>query len=450
VETHHLKAMARVLKEGRWTKAVKKFQAPSWESLKELGLKWILNALHHNTNVTCFHVDRPQFTREDAPRIVRFIQTSPHITSLSFPTLTNRHDAVFRALLRELPTNTSITHLNIQAASYSETTFNMLLQVVCTNKTLKELNLRHSDFSYHNRAQRFMQAIIDNPETSLEQIHFPLMRGAIIYTAQMLQYNRSLTTIDLSRIALSNHATLLQGALQTNNHLRSLDLSNTSINDAHLASLLDPLWFNTSLQYLNLSQNSGLTNESARNIGEMLMQNTGLTSLNLDYLGMSKDKLAKRIGASLRANSSLHILSMRSTSTETQGATVLGEALASNHALHFLDLSANAYFDDSALNALMKGLKTNCGLHTLLLERCKLGDSSVKTLVPWLKTTNTFVMRLEISDNKVSGPSLALLREAIASNPALRKFTLGTPTVLPSFLERVSSLKSDLASFFSN
>jgi Ran GTPase-activating protein (RanGAP) involved in mRNA processing and transport len=452
VENHHLKVMARILKNPKLSSQVKSFHASYWPQLSGMGLKWILNALHHNKNVTSVRIEKANFTRDDGLRLVRFIQTSPHITKLEVPMFTfYEADHSLRLLLQEMPTNKSLLSLDLSALSFSETTFNMLLNVISTNTTLQKLNLRSIDFSYHNRAQRFMQALIDNPNTALRKIRFPLMRGAVLWTAQMLQYNNSLTHIDLSRISLGTHSALLQKALQCNKKLQSLDLSDTMINDTHLATLLEPLWFNNTLQHLNLSDNSSLSSESARNLCDMLMQNTGLTSLSLDRLsGISKDKLAKRLGTALRVNSSIHILSISASNTEIAGANVIGEALAINHSLHSLNLSRNPQFDDSCINALLKGLKTNYGLHTLILDHCKIGDSAVKAMVPWLKVTTTLTVRLDISENRVSTASYGFLREAIAQNPALRKFTLGHPTIQPSVVERLAALRSDILSFFSS
>jgi hypothetical protein len=451
IQNHHLKAIARILMDPIYGGQVKAFHADGWPKLSDMGLKWILHALHHNKGVELLRAVKAKFNSQDGRRLVRFLAASPHIKVLEFPFMTEADDLALRALLQFLPENTSITSLNLEGVRYSETSFNMLLSVVSTNRTLEHLRLSFSDFSYHNRAQRFMQAIIDNPNTALKRIDFPLMRGTVLWTAQMLQYNQSLTHVDLSRVALGTHSGLLQAALKSNTKLINLDLSATSIMDSHLGVLLEPLWFNSTLQVLNLSDNPALGADSARNLGDMLMQNSGLTELHLDRLsGVPKDKLAKRLAAALKVNGSLHVLTMRETNTEVAGATALAEALTVNHGLQLLNLASNPQFDDACLNPLVKALKTNHGLHSLILNRCKIGDSSIKNLAPFMKTTSTLVVRLDLSDNKISQQSYSFLKDAINSNPLLRKLTLGAPTIQPTLAERLSSIRSDVVSFFSS
>jgi len=452
IELHHMKALARILKDPIMGASVKTFVAEQWINLSGLGLKWILNALHCNRNVETVRIVDTQFDAAGARRLVRFVETSPHIRTLELPKLSSiqTNDIALRALLRVLPTNASITSLNLDDCTYSETTFNMLLAVVSTNTTLEELSLQRSDFSYHNRAQRFMQALVDNTATKLKKIHFPLMRGTIVWIAQMLTHNQSLTHISLSGISLGTHSALLQDALRSNKKLINLNLSTTGINDGHLAVLLEPLYSNNTLQVLSLSSNSQLGPQSAKNIAAMLMENTGLNTLYLDSLtSIPSDILAKKLGPALRVNSSLHELSITNSSTESAGAAALGDALSVNHALHILNLDSNFHFDDSCLSALLKHIKSNYGLHSLILSSCKIGDSSVKTLIPLLKTTNTLISRLDLSSNKISEQSLASLNEAIASNPKLRSLVFGVPTIQPSLRERLVSLRSDVLSFFS-
>jgi Ran GTPase-activating protein (RanGAP) involved in mRNA processing and transport len=451
VEPYHLKAIARIIKDPRLGKGIETFSATAWPNLKQLGLKWILNALHHNPSVRTLRIARGGFELDDDNRLIRFIQSSPHVTSIKLPNLTacgNAGDLILRALLREMASNSTILNLDLESVTYSEVTFGMLLTMLSTNTTLQKLNLRFTDFSYHNRAQRFMQALIDNPGTALRRIKFPLMRGAVLWTAQMLEYNQSLTNIDLSHIALGSHAALLKRALEMNTQLQILNVASTQLTDTDLAHLLEPLWTNSTLTHLDLSSNSMLSNDSARNIGDMLMQNTGIQTLILDSLhGIGKDKLAKRLALALRVNSSVHHLSIQSSSTDSAGIAALSEALVINHGLHELKLSHNPINDDS-IATLVKGLKPNFGVHSLWIEQCKFGDSAVKALVPWLKTTNVLTKRLNLGSNRISEASYSFLREAIHSNPALKNLILGSVSVQKSLIERLTALRSDVSALF--
>lgn len=423
-----LRAIARVLKDERLCANVTSFEAVSgdhWRNLTGLGLKWILNGLHNNKSISTLKISQVAWSREDGERFVRCLSRSPHVTTVNFESMTAQGDAALRVLLREMPSNKTVRDLSLRATTFSETSFTMLLAVVAENTTLEKLNLRHCDFSYHNRAQRLMQALIDNPNTKLVEIGWPLMRGAVLFMAQMLQYNKTISAIDLSNISLGPHVTLLQRALGANTSLKSLNISNTSITDAHLAVLLQPLWTNDSLTELDISHNLNLTGESAKNLGDLLMQNVGLESLNVGRVSanMAKDRLAKYIGRALKTNSTLRKLYLSQSNTESAGAVFIGEALAVNHGLQLLDLSLNPGFDDSALAALLKHISSNHGLQSLNVSTCKLGDGVSKVLVPWLSTTQVLTVLLDIGQNKISQNVLVTVAETIRANPALRSTT---------------------------
>lgn len=446
----HLKALGRILKDLRLCEHVETFQALNrdrWQALTGMGLKWILNGVHNNTSIKEFKVSDVAWTSMDGQRFIRFLNNSPHVTSVTFEKMTVGTDAAFKSFLKGMVDNRTVRHLSMKSTTFSETTFLMLVALVSENTTLESIDLQHCDFSYHNRAQRFIQAIIDNTSTKLSNIRWPLMRGAVIFMAQMLEYNKTISTIDLSGISLGPHVTLLQRALSQNRVLTSLNLSSTSLNDAHLAVLLEPLWSNDTLTDLDISANQHLTTESAKNIGDMLMQNTGIQVLNVSSISynMGKDRLAKYIARALRSNSSIHTLKLSNTNTESHGGAFLGEVLAVNHSVHTLDLSQNPGFDDSALAGLLKHIRNNYGLKSLNLSNCKIGDGAVKTVVPWIKTTTVLTVRLNLSGNKMSPATNLAITEAVNSNPLLKNLILGNLSQTPSFYSR---LKQEVLFFF--
>lgn len=445
----HLKALARVIKDPLLCSDMTSFEADPghrWKEMKGLGLKWILNAIAANKSIKNIALASLVWDAEDGRRLVRCITNSPHIESLTFKYMTNHNDDALKVLLKSLYANTTIKRLSLAGTTFSETTFNMLICLISTNVTIEFLSLSLCDFTYHNRMQRFMQAIIENTNTKLRDIEYPLMRGAVLMMAQMLQYNRTITTVNLSGIALGPHVTILQHALAHNHVMQSLKLSNTGISDQNLAVLLDPLWTNSALKTFDISSNSKLTKDSAKNIGDMLMQNNGIEELNVSSLqSMPKDALAKYIGRALRSNATIHVLNLSSTNTESAGAAILGDALAVNHGLHVLDLSNNYNFDDTALTALLKSIRTCYGLHTLNVSKCKLGDASAKILVPWLKGTATFTQRLDLSSNRLSATSLEFLLDAVKANPVLRSFELVNGAQTRSFFQ---NLTTDIRSLF--
>lgn len=448
---HHLRAMARIMKDPRLGKGITTFESAGWDSFKQLSLKFILNAIHHNPTIHTLILNKGNFIPRDSMRIARFIRHTPHLTKLEIPYSTSTGDRLLIAVLTELRTNKSLLHLNLRGSSYSEYSFSLLLMAVAENTTLEKLDLQGSDFSYHNRAQRFMQAIIDNEATKLQRIEFPLMRGAVLWTAQMLEYNRSLTTVDLSGTPLSSYVAILKIALERNTTLRHLNLRQTTLSDRDLVDVLEPLWTNTTLTSLNISNNPGLGAESAKNIGELLFQNNTLEELDLSQLsGMGKDKLASRLAKALISNSSVHVLDLSDSYTSGSGIAELSETLSVNHGLKSLNLSNNASIDDSAVTTLVKGLKANFGLHTLILDNCKFGDTAVKAMLPWLKTTRTLTKRFSISSNKISEATHALLWEAIRSNPALKKLNVSWVHVEKSLSEKLKALGSDVAALFAS
>lgn len=414
----HIRAMARFLKSSHLGRGITTFSVTNVPLLSGLALKWILGAITHHPSIHTIRIDNAKFAPLDGYRIVRFLQQNPKITSLELPNLSGSNDLVIRAILQELATNNYLKRLDIRGAEISQTTFSMLTQLLSNNTTLTYINLNGINFTSYNRAQRLMQAIVDNPSTRIERIDLPIMRGTVFYLAQMMQYNTSLAYINLSSTPLGNNALLLKTCMASNKNLRHLNLRDTSISDQEVTALMEPLWSNTTLQFLDLSQNN-LGEESARNIADMLMTNVGLNELVLDrLLSMPKDKLAKKISKTFKANSTLTRLSMQNCNIEATGLLSIATGLNGNHSLVHLNLSDNP-IDDSAITGFFKTLNPNHTLESLSFDNCKFGDGAVKAIVAWLKVA-TKLRYLSLYGNKFSAANYQLMIQTISSNPAIK------------------------------
>ena len=209
-----------------------------------------------------------------------------------------------------------------------------------------------------------------------------------------------------------------------------------------LSTLCLPLRVNTSLTFLDFSDNS-IGDEGASSLSEALRVNTSVTSLDLHYNSIG-DEGASSLSEALRVNTSLTSLDLHNNSIGDEGASSLSEALSVNTSLTSLDLSDNSIGDEGA-SSLSEALRVNTSLTSLDLHYNSIGDEGasslsealrVNTSLLWIciinsfgdegasslseaERVNTSLTSLDLSDNSIGHDGASSLSEALRVNTSL-------------------------------
>ena len=231
----------------------------------------------------------------------------------------------------------------------------------------------------------------------------------------MLDVNTSLTELRLCHNLIGKDAAakIAQG-LKVNKGLKVLDLLGNGMDDACVQRIARALKYNTTLEFLCLDFNDfGYYGVQA--IAEMIAHNSGLEELHLfgnriDAAGAEclaaalrrnkalktlilsfnhiGDRGAKALASALTVNTTLTKLWFPSNSVGNDGLSALGECMPKMKGLE--QLNVGDFFDNSAAEVLLEGLKLNTKLSVLYME------SPVYDNV-WMEKRLDFYLRLNRS-----------------------------------------------------
>ena len=284
-------------------------------------------------------------------------------------------DDVLLPITEAIQTNTSLTKLNLSdMLYYTEQNGSALSKMLQINKSLT-----HLDLSMNRLSDSGARCIFDGLQHNIALVNLNLRECGITATdpdtarslTDMLQVNKSLKHLDLSKNRLSDSGThcIFEG-LQNNTTLVYLNLSDTRI--AVSRSLTKMLKVNKSLTHLDLSWNR-LSDSGARCIFEGLEDNTTLVNLNLSHTDtvIKNTDTVSAIIKILQANKSLtHLDLSNHFSYSHQMIPCIFEGLKHNSTLRYLDLHAVTGITDIHAEHIAQTLQSNCTLQTLDVSQC--------------------------------------------------------------------------------
>ncbi|MCC8377742.1 MAG: hypothetical protein LN567_05110 [Rickettsia endosymbiont of Graphium doson] len=214
---------------------------------------------------------------------------------------------------------------------------------------------------YNKNIKSFTKALENNNTiTSLKIIRNDIGDIEIIEVLKIkvLKGNNTLTSLDLSVNGITDKGVAKIGEFLELNTLKSLSLDTNSITDIGSAIIVKALNGNTSLTELSLAYN----NISDATIIEALNYNI-LTSLILKGNFIADDG-ATKIGEYLANNNSLTFLDL--STNRIENGDRIGEALRNNNTLTYLDLSENKI---EFAAGIASGLKNNSTITSLPIYR---------------------------------------------------------------------------------
>ena len=252
---------------------------------------------------------------------------------------------------------------------------------------------------------------------------------------RMLNGNRTLKVLNLSGCGFANEvaAHFCNGLVQ-NCVVQKVVLCSNHIGSTGAVNIFRSLEHNTSLEELDLSENSKLARGDTEAVGcaiqRMLNGNRTLKVLNLSGCGFTNE-VAAHFSNGLVQNCVVQKVVLCSNHIGSTGAVNIFRSLEHNTSLEELDLSENSKLaegDSEAVGcAIERMLNGNITLKVLNLSDCEITDSIVKCILTGL-TKNVSLVTLKVGLSKLSGSCAVSLFQQVITHPTLS--TVGEVNVL--------------------
>jgi hypothetical protein len=175
---------------------------------------------------------------------------------------------------------------------------------------------------------------------------------------------------------------------------KKLWLDSNEITSAGVSIIAKALNENTTLENLNLSYND------VGNMGVLVLanifslNNSSLSNLYLISTGIT-DEGARYIAEMLKTNSTLYVLSLIKNNIGDQGVKQLARTLIHhNSSLTHIYLSKNKLVNDASVDSLIEMLKQNHSLSVLDISKCNLSEKGEERLRQITRTKKGFDLRL--------------------------------------------------------
>ena len=290
------------------------------------------------------------------------------------------------AITHHLKTTTTLKHINISEICFSDVSGLLLLfKALHDHPTLQQKNIENlsldgninGDDEANDWAQLYREyshVMSDIYDTMMVKATGISDAGAVALS-QVLHHNSTMQELDLSDNSISDAgAVALAQALHHNSTMQKLDLSNNSISDDGAVALAQAL-HNSTMQKLDLSNNS-ISDDGAVALA-LALHNSTMQKLDLSNNSISDDG-AVALAQALHHNSTMQKLYLSNNSISDAGAVALAQALHHNSILKSLWLHGNNAIGEEGTRALIEALTVNssisidifcCGL--TLSTRCK-------------------------------------------------------------------------------
>ena len=345
-------------------------------------------------------------------------------------------DTAADCLAQFITNTTSLQYLTMRWCTFSAHGLQELARAIHHNSTLQEKSLEdlRCTVDGDHEAEDFAQLLVDYPDMvcSMDweikahgEMFTNISDAGAVALAQAFHHNTTLWWLNLSNNSISDAgAVALAQALHHNSTLLWLYLSNNSVSDAGAVALAQALHHNSTLRELDLSNNS-ISDAGAVALAQAL-HNSTLRELDLSNNSIS-DAGAVALAQALHHNSTLWWLDLSNNSISAAGAVALAQVLHHNSTLWWLDLSNNSISGAGAV-ALAQALHHNSTLRWLVLSNNSVSDAGAVAPAQALHHNST-LQELDLSNNSISDAGAVALAQALHHNSTLRELDLSNNSI---------------------
>ena len=379
-----------------------------WED----GLLHIATALQTNSSLiklSLLNMRDVRYTENNISALIEMLQVNKSLQYLELSQnpvwQLDESVKIFHRFVAGLQHSTTLTHLVLRNSEFSccdpdtARSFTEMLQV---NKSLTHLDLSDSENSFIDSGSH---CVFEGLQHNNTLVNLNLSNTGITAAdpdtarslSKMLQVNKSLKHLDLSRNFLLFEDSCVFDGLRHNSTLTHLSLSNNNqYSDTGpdiSSSFIQMLRVNQSLTHLDLSENE-ICDPGAYYIFEGLQSNTTLVNLNLSNTGI--------------------------TAADPDTARSLTKMLQVNKSLTHLDLSKNYHFayTNSIIVHTFEGLKPNTTLLHLNISHITMTDDDMECATQVLPFCS--LETLDLSFTCRSMESMSRILDSLKLNSSLK------------------------------
>lgn len=400
----------------------KLFATHTYASLKSIGsdAPAVATVLQQNRSVTSLDLSKSNVGNEGAAAICTALARHPALTTLSLSG--NQINGPLESLQALLTSCKTLRSLSLSKNRLGDDGAKALFSILDTSSSLQVLDVSDNGIERPG-AQAFGEALLKT---------------------------RSLRTVNFSKNSIFNDGCqAICSALERNKTVTSLELSDSNVSLEGSRALAKMLLENSTLSKLIFQKQNLKRTEGTRPIAEALQDNETLVDLDLsdnhigsegaslliDALAVNKvlsrlvlagndieDEGLLGIAKSLKVNRALRELSLENNDFRRIGATALASALSQNSQITLLNLSRCAVSLDG-LKALSTVLRATNTIKDLRLAHCRLGNAEAEELAAALKQSQT-LQALDLDYNMFGPEGMASLFSVVQANPRIRNLSM--------------------------
>ena len=305
-------------------------------------------------------------------------------------------EAVGSAIERMLNVNTTLKVLNLSGCNVTDPVAKHIASGLTKSMGLVTLDIQYSELS-GSCAVSLLQQMTTHPTLNVTVVELNVLGVGrvrmdrktiwcvigVTIPERCVEFLRALNDSGIAKLNVVDLIDLTAEhfavGLAESRSVRALDVRANSIGSTGAVSILRSLEYNTSLEELDLSENSQLAKGDSEAVGCALER-------------------------MLNVNRTLKVLNLRKCGLDTAVATSIFKSLEYNTSLEELDLSQNSQLpknDSEAVGcAIERMLNVNRTLKVLNLSKCEL-DSAVPTSIFKSLQHNTSLEELHLSENNL-------------------------------------------------
>lgn len=414
------------------------------------GAQCVVQWLEKNFTITTLNLEYNQIDKAILNTINvllirnRLMKNDPRLTMLDLYDSQIGNDEE-QWIAQGLEKNTNLTKLDLRKDKIDNQILGTINGFIFRNKLMKDPRLTElaaiSSYINDNGAQSIGQGLTENIAlTKLDLGYNQIGDEGVKFIVQNLSKNNTLIELNLGNNDISNTgAQFLIQWLEENTTLTTLYLRDNKIEDDLILSKLYALLLRNQLMKNMPIKGTGATVMGLSFLDGELVPNYGKLRFKLisldrvynsiyDILGIKRDicfgiKGAQWIGQGLAKNNTLTYLDLQSNYITDWGIKLIIQGLAQNTSLDSLNLNCN-FINHEGAQLIGQWLTNRAMFTTLYLGRNKIGDEGVRFIMQGLTKNNTLT-QLDLQRNQISNVGIRLLVQGLANNTTLKELYLG-------------------------
>ncbi len=208
--------------------------------------------------------------------------------------------------------------------------------------------------------------------------------------------NKITEIIFVGRSDLDDYIGLTIDSLNYNNYVKKLWLSNMFIRCIEMKKILDVFMVNTSIEELNLSNNTfeygGI--EMISDIIKIPYSHIRCIILSWNQIGYEKMNI---LASAIKINTSIRVIDLSYNLIGNEGVICLSDALKINKSIRCIDLCNNRIGNEGMIS-LSETLKINSSIETIYLHKNEIENEGIKVFAETLKV-NSHLSTIYLSGN---------------------------------------------------